>query len=1091
MVSDPYDTQPGQVIGEYRLVRRLGGGGFGTVYLAEHIHERGQVAVKILKVLNDEDLRDFINEARMTMRLRHPHIIPHLDFGLSRKDLPFLVMEYIPEGKTIRDRHPKSSQVPLVTIVEYVEQIASALQYAHDHHVIHRDVKPENMLLRADGTLLLSDFGIAKIVEHNSLLSTQKQIGTPAYMAPEQLDGYCCYASDQYALAVVTYEWIAGRRPFLGSPAWQASQHMEKPPPSLLNPRPTLSPSIEQVVFKALSKAPKQRFATVQEFATALCTAVQESTVSEVDVGRHSLAEPLWNETLLQQFVATPSIHTEAQINISPVSQPLLARQAIKPEVVPRQAAPPQQSAVLLPREEYRAQAEGPPKPSPASTLQHQNRTRLLQRVRSFWITGVLEQSLHGAPLMTLGLQEQPDAVASPWRLVIQESEYASTPLPMGTRITEVYDEAHGELLILGEPGAGKTTLLLELARDLLERSEQGQTHPMPVVFNLSSWTRKWQSLVAWLIEELETKYRVPRAVGSDWINAGQILPLLDGLDEVDAPSRPACVQAINEYRQEHNLVPLVVCCRVNEYMAQANQLALSRAVTIQPLTTEQVNAYFARIGESIASLRIAFQRDPILQELATTPLMLTILTMVYRNSSLEEIKSGAVTEVRRQQIFATYTQRMLERRSARSHASPQQTVRWLSYLARQMKQQSQTVFYIERMQPTWLLKKWQRRLYYGLIAGPICGLLLGLETLGTVFSFPLTVVITALFVGLLFGCLSEPGVGKKSTKTIMRAGMRIRQSLATSLENRMVVGGVTGLFIGLCSMLYLYVGGFSAWSFGSRMAGTLTGGLLNGMYLGVCVGLVVRLEKRIEPLEVLNWSWTGMRRDMIRWLLIGTGLILGLICAISFMISSHDIWLANFLSYGFSTALSLILVVMLVSGVTRGLSKRVLAQHIVTPNQGIWRSARYGVIMAIITGGIAGIFVGVIDFLAYFWLPPLMGSAIKPLDMDYSVVRTLSRLLRFSPTTAQEFWGLHALFWGLVGVTIPGLTAGLSCGGMASVQHFVLRFLLWCSRCIPFNYTCFLDYAAERIFLRKVGGGYMFIHRLLLEYFADREIGM
>jgi serine/threonine protein kinase/DNA polymerase III delta prime subunit len=1076
-------------MGEYRLARKLGGGGFGTVYLAEHIHEHVHVAVKILKVLHDEDLRDFINEARMTMRLRHPHIIPHLDFGLSREDLPFLVMEYIPEGKTIRDRHPKSSRVPLVAIVEYVEQIASALQYAHDHHVIHRDVKPENMLLRADGTLLLSDFGIAKIIEHNSLLSTQKQIGTPAYMAPEQLDGYCCYASDQYALAVVIYEWIGGRRPFRGSPAWQASQDMEKPPPSLLSLRPTLSPSIEQVICKALSKAPEQRFASVQEFATAFCTAVQESTVSEVDMEKLSLDGPLWKETLFQQCATPASIYTEAPINILQVFLPPLVHQSSEAEGVQMgQAAPPHRVAVLSPKEQ-RSQALVPSEAPPAATLQHQNRTRLLQRVRSFWIAGVLEQSLHGAALMTLGLQEQPDAVANPWRLVIRESEYASTPLPTGTRITEVYDEAHGELLILGEPGAGKTTLLLELARDLLERSQQEQTHPIPVVFNLSSWIRRRQSLTTWLIEELETKYWVPRIVGSDWINANQILPLLDGLDEVDAASRPACMQAINEYRQEHNLVPLVVCCRVNEYMAQENQLKLARAVTIQPLTTEQVNEYFARIGESIASLRMVFQSDPVLQELATTPLMLTILTMVYQNSSLEEIKGGVSTEVCRQQIFATYTQRMLERRSASSRASPQQTVHWLSYLARQMKQQSQMVFYLERMQPTWLMKKWQRQLYYGLSAGPICGLLLGLETLGTVCSFPLSVLITALFVGLLFGCLSEPEGGEKSTKIITRAGIRIRQSLATSLENRVVIGGTAGLFIGLSSMLYLYVGDFAAWSFGSRIAGTLTGGLLNGMYLGVCVGLVVRLEKRIEPLEVLSWSWTGIRRDMIRWLLIGTGLILGLICAISFMMSSHDEWLANFLSYGFSTALSLILVVMLVSGVTRGLSKRVLAQHIVTPNQGIWRSARYGVIMAIITGGIAGIFVGVIDFLAYFWVPPLMGSAVKPLDMDYSVVRVMSRLLRFSPTTAQEFWGLHALFWGLVGVTIPGLTAGLSCGGAAYVKHFVLRFLLWCSRCIPFNYAHFLDYAAERIFLRKVGGGYIFMHRLLLDYFADREI--
>src|SRR5437762_11080908 len=220
-------------------------------------------------------------------------------------------------------------------------------------------------------------------------------------------------------------------------------------------------------------------------------------------------------------------------------------------------------------------------------------------------------------------------------------------------------------------------------------------------------------------------------------------------------------MQAINEYHQAHGLVPLIVCCRITDYRSQAHLLTLSRAVTIQQLTTEQINEYFARIGERIASLRLAFQHDPILQELATTPLMLTILIMVYQDATPEEITGGVSVEVRQQQIFATYTQRMLRRRAARSHYESQQTIRWLSYLAQQMKQQSQTVFYIERMQPTWLMQQWQRRLYYGLMAGPICGLFVGIQTLRPILSFPLTVLITALIIGLFFGWLSEPQAEK------------------------------------------------------------------------------------------------------------------------------------------------------------------------------------------------------------------------------------------------------------------------------------------------------------------------------------------
>ena len=101
-----------------------------------------------------------------------------------------------------------------------------------------------------------------------------------------------------------------------------------------------------------------------------------------------------------------------------------------------------------------------------------------------------------------------------------------------------------------------------------------------------------------------------------------------------------------------------------------------------------------------------------------------------------------------------------------------------------------------------------------------------------------------------------------------------------------------------------------------------------------------------------------------------------------------------------------------------------------------------------------------------------------------------MSHALGLYPGTTQEFWALHALFWALIGGSIPGLAVGLSCGGAAYMKHFVLRFLLWCARCVPFNYPKFLDYAAERILLRKVGGGYIFMHRLLLEYFANVEPG-
>src|SRR5262249_17482747 len=144
-----------------------------------------------------------------------------------------------------------------------------------DQRVIHRDVKPANILVRADGTLMMSDFGLAKLLKENVVSSQQTQVGTPAYMAPEQYRGYPCFASDQYALAVAVYEWLCGVRPFRGPPIGLALQHMNIPPPRLRDCRPELSEAIERVIFKALAKNPEERFKRVEEFAQALRQAVQ------------------------------------------------------------------------------------------------------------------------------------------------------------------------------------------------------------------------------------------------------------------------------------------------------------------------------------------------------------------------------------------------------------------------------------------------------------------------------------------------------------------------------------------------------------------------------------------------------------------------------------------------------------------------------------------------------------------------------------------------------------------------------------------------------------------------------------------------
>lgn len=305
-------------LGEYRLLRQLGRGGFSIIYLAEHLYEHTLVAVKILQVpLTSKDAwKEFLNEAR-GFRLQHPHIIPLLDFGISHDEKPFLVMEYVPGG-SLREQTGKGKRLPLATIVAYTKQLASALQYAHDRRLIHRDVKPENMLQREDGTIVLSDFGIAHILDQSNLISGFPRAGTLAYMAPEQGMGRPCPASDQYALAVTVYEWITGRLPFTGGSMEIAIQHRLDPPPPLQAFNPAISSQVEQVILRALAKEPEARFATVAQFAQEIehaIIAIEGEKASELQ-----LASPLSPVPADRPFIPEP--HSSTQVSLSSHKEP-------------------------------------------------------------------------------------------------------------------------------------------------------------------------------------------------------------------------------------------------------------------------------------------------------------------------------------------------------------------------------------------------------------------------------------------------------------------------------------------------------------------------------------------------------------------------------------------------------------------------------------------------------------------------------------------------------------------------------------------------------------------------------------------------
>ena len=270
------ESRQGQRLGNYQLTRLLGSGGFGEVYLAEHVYIKTLAAIKIMHAnMVRGEFEQFAREAQTLASLRHPNIIRILDFGVT-DNTAYLAMEYAPNG-SLQEKFPRGQQVPLPMIVPYVTQVASALQYAHDRKIIHRDVKPSNMLLSEDNEVLLSDFGIAVGGYDTVSRPYQTIVGTPVYMAPEQIGGSPGRASDQYELGMVVYEWLSGTTPFKGRYDELFVQHLNALPPPLSDYLP-ISAEVERVVLKALAKDPHDRFATIQEFAAAFEEAARYST---------------------------------------------------------------------------------------------------------------------------------------------------------------------------------------------------------------------------------------------------------------------------------------------------------------------------------------------------------------------------------------------------------------------------------------------------------------------------------------------------------------------------------------------------------------------------------------------------------------------------------------------------------------------------------------------------------------------------------------------------------------------------------------------------------------------------------------------
>jgi len=747
----------------------------------------------------------------------------------------------------------------------------------------------------------------------------------------------------------------------------------------------------------------------------------------------------------------------------------------------------------------------------PASQLaphDRRNRRAMLARLQSVWIDGLLTSTFAQHGRAELGLLARPDDVARPLADRVQElGEPGGEPIRYHGGY-DAYRASGGALLILGSPGSGKTIMLIELAGALLEQAEADESQPIPVILPLSSWAPRCRPIADWLVDALHVEYDVPRAVAAAWRDSDALLPLLDGLDEVDEAYRPACATAIEAFRAAR-LTSLVVCSRSDEYRALPSLLGLQLAVELAPLTSAGLAAVLAGAGQGGAAVVPLLAADPDLAELATTPLMLAVMAGAFGDGAAplpatrcgrcgREQTPGArfcpacgapITRdlsALREALVAAYVAQVFARRDAVTQLPQGRIEPALAWLATTMRAQGRTTFHLEDLQPSWLAPGESRA--YNLLDRAGGALLITLACLAVIV--PLSVAVGASISPVdpwVFFALGASVFGGTALTGRARPG---RQVLADTLR------GVTpGLAIGVLFGIAAY------WLdpqrrtviammgrgplFGMAVLGASSGmiGMFAGALYGLLSGPPTLGPRHIVAVEQVRWSWLGALRSVPIAIGIGTaiggalGLLLGAVLggltvasAVGIPAELADAGVSPSLvaaTFAIASLLAFLFVggsYGLMAGVVGGLQAGTVVSSPLF-GAGLRRSGRAALIGGLVFGALAAI-----------------ASALLLLAIEAFV------LLAGQPSLAIATWQTR-LYNPVVFAMEAGIVGALCFGGYAVVSHLALRLTLWRRGRLPWRVGALLEESAERALLRRIGGGYIFLHRIFLDYFASRGL--